>query len=68
MDGKVLQFPMRNPDLFSPEINSQVLSCTKLNQILHAAIQALPHVRDPRSREELKIALCDLLLPTDGVA
>lgn len=59
---------MRNPDLFSPEINSQVLSSTKLNQILYAAIQALPYIHDPRSREELKRALCELLLPQDGVA
>ena len=59
---------MRNPDLFSAEINSQVLSTTKLNQILYAAIQALPHVQDLRKREELKIALCELLLPEDGVA
>lgn len=68
MAGRVLQFPMRNPDLFSPEINSQVLSTTKLNQILYAAIQALPHVQDLGRREELKIALCELLLPEDGVA
>jgi hypothetical protein len=68
MSGRVLQFPMRNPDLFSAEINSQVLSTTKLNQILYAAIQALPHVQDLRKREELKIALCELLLPEDGVA
>lgn len=68
MAGQVLQFPIRNPDLFSPEINSQVLSSTKLNQILYAAIQALPHIHDLRSREELKKALCELLLPEDGVA
>ena len=66
--AKLLQFPMRNPDLFSPEINSQVLSTTKLNQILFAAIQALPHIHDLQRREELKSALCDLLLPEDGVA
>ena len=68
MVGRVLQFPMRNPDLFSPEINSQVLSCTRLNRILSAAIQALPHIQDSRSKEELKRALCELLLPEDGVA
>jgi hypothetical protein len=66
--GKVLQFPMRNPDLFSPEINSQALSATKLNDILYAAIRALPHVRDFEAREALKRALCELLLPEDGVA
>lgn len=68
MAGKVLQFPMRNPDLFSAEINSQVLSATMLNEILYAAIQALPHVQDLRRREDLKSALCELLLPEDGVA
>jgi hypothetical protein len=68
MAGKVVQFPMRNPDLFSPEINSQVLGATNISHILYAAIQALPHVHDLRSREELKAALCDLLLPKDGVA
>ena len=66
--SKVLQFPMRNPDLFSPEINSQVLSTTKLNHILFAAIEALPHIHDLTRREELKSALCELLLPEDGVA
>ena len=68
MAGKVLQFPMRNPDLFSAEINSQVLSATRLNEILYAAIQALPHIQDLRRREDLKSALCELLLPEDGVA
>jgi hypothetical protein len=68
MAGKVLQFPMRNPRLFSPEINSQVLGATNLSQILYAAIQALPHVQNPHRREELKSALCELLLPDDGVA
>lgn len=63
MAGKVLQFPMRNPEMFSPEINSQVLSATRLNEILYAAIQALPHVQDLRRREDLKSALCELLLP-----
>ena len=68
MAGKVLQFPMRNPDLFSPEINSQVLSTTRLNEILYAAIQALPHIQDLRKREDLKSALCELLLPEGSVA
>lgn len=68
MAGKVLQFPMRNPDLFSPEINSQVLSTTRLNEILYAAIQALPHIQDSRRREDLKSALCELLLPEGSVA
>jgi len=43
--GKLLQFPMRNPDLFSREINYQVLSTSEFNRILYAAIRALPHVR-----------------------
>ena len=68
MAGKVLQFPMRNPDLFCPEINSQVLSTTKLKEILYAAIEALPHIQDSRKREELKLALCELLLPEDSAA
>ena len=68
MVGKVLQFPMRNPDLFSAEINSQVLSATGLNEILYAAIQALPHIQDLRRREDLKSALCELLLPEGSVA
>ena len=68
MAGKVLQFPMRNPELFSAEINSQVLSATMLNEILYAAIQALPHIQDLRRREDLKSALCELLLPEGSVA
>ena len=66
--GRVLQFPMRNPDLFSPEINSEVLGSTKFRQVLYAAIQALPHIQDLRERENLRQALCDLLLPEDGAA
>ena len=66
--GKLLQFPMRNPDLFSREINYQVLSSSEFNRILYAAIRALPHVKNLHCREELKRALCDLLLPEDGMA
>ena len=66
--GKVLQFPLRNPELFSGEINRQVLSTGEFNRLLYAAIQALPHVRDSGRREELKRALCDLLLKEDVVA
>lgn len=61
-EAKVLQFPLRNPGLFSPEINSQVLSHSELSRILNAAIRALPYVNDPACREELKTALCELLL------
>jgi hypothetical protein len=57
---KVLRFPMRNPDLFSPEINSQLLTASEFSRILEAAILALPHIHDSHVREELKDALCDL--------
>ena len=67
-NAKVLQFPMRNPDLFSREINYQVLSHSEFNGILYAAIRALPHVKSSHCREELKRALCDLLLREDDVA
>jgi hypothetical protein len=66
--GKVLQFPMRNPELFSREINRQVLNTSEYNRLLYAAIQALPHVQHSARREELKGALCDLLLDEDIVA
>jgi hypothetical protein len=66
--GKLLQFPMHNPDLFSPEINYQVLSNSEFNQVLYTAIRALPHVKNSHCREELKRALCDLLLREHGVA
>jgi hypothetical protein len=68
MAGKILEFPMRNPTLFSPEINDQVLSGSEFNRILYAAIRALPHVNDVPRREDLKRALCDLLLHENGVA
>jgi hypothetical protein len=68
MAGNILEFPIRNRSLFSPEINSEVLSNSELNRILIAAIQALPHVNDVTRREELKLALCDLLLDEHGVA
>jgi hypothetical protein len=60
--GKLLQFPIRNPALFSPEINYQVLSNSECTTVLCAAIRALPHVKDWECREELKRALCELLL------
>jgi hypothetical protein len=66
--GKLLQFPLRNPDLFSREINRQVLSTSEFNRVLGAAIRALPHVEDAGCREELKGALCDLLFNRDVVA
>jgi hypothetical protein len=57
---KLLQFPMRNPDLFSPEINSQLLTASEFSRVLEAAIRALPHIQDSHVREVLKDALCDL--------
>ena len=66
--GKLLQFPIRNPDLFSREINYQVLNQSECNRILYAAIRALPHVKNSQCREDLKRALCDLLLRENGVA
>jgi hypothetical protein len=66
--AKILRFPMRNPDLFSQEINYQVLSNSEFNRILYAAIRALPHVENSPCREELKRALCDLLLRENGAA
>jgi hypothetical protein len=68
MPGNILEFPIRNRNLFSPEINCEVLSNGELNRILIAAIQALPHVNDLTRREELKRALCELLLDEHGVA
>src|SRR2546423_1700530 len=62
MAGKILEFPIRNPTLFSPEVNYQVLTGSEFNRILIAAIRALPHVNDVTRREELKPALCDFLL------
>jgi hypothetical protein len=63
---KVVQFPVRNPALFSREIRSEMLSAGEFNQILRAAIRALPHVRDAELREDLKRALCDVLLEGDA--
>jgi hypothetical protein len=58
---KILKFPVRNPDLFSPEINCQILTSSEFSRILDAAIRALPYVQDPSIREDLRRALCDLL-------
>ena len=59
---------MREPYLFTREINSQILSASEVNRVLFAAIRALPHVEDFRRREELKRALCDLLLAQEDEA
>lgn len=68
MAAKLLEFPLGNPELFSREINCEVLGSGKFNQVLCAAIRALPHVQNSRLREELKQALCDLLIPQKGAA
>ena len=65
---KLLQFPMRNPDLFSQQINQQVLRNSEFKEVLYAAVRALPHVQNSRCRDELKRALCDLLLRENGAA
>jgi hypothetical protein len=67
-NGKLLQFPMRNPELFSGEINRQVLSTGRFGRLLCAAIRALPQGEDSGCREELKHALCELLFKADAVA
>jgi hypothetical protein len=67
-DNKVLQFPIRYPELFAPIINQRELQDSQVTGVLYAAIRALPHVNDPLCREELKRALCELLLDHDGAA
>jgi hypothetical protein len=59
--ANVVCFPVRNPELFSPEINSQIMG-SELYQVLVATIRALPYVQDRQKQEELKQALCELLL------
>ena len=68
MAGKLLRFPLRNPDLFSREINQQVLRSGEFNQVLYAGIRVLPHVQNSRLRDDLEQALCDLLLRQNGAA
>jgi hypothetical protein len=41
MAGKLLQFPSSNPELFSREINCQVLRSSEFNHVLYAAIRVL---------------------------
>ena len=62
MADHVIELPVRNPHLFSPEINRQVLVAGNLYFVLHSAIQALPHVQESECRENPKRALCELLL------
>jgi hypothetical protein len=42
VQGKLLRFPMRDPDLFSQQINCQVLRNSEFDSVLYAAIRALP--------------------------
>jgi hypothetical protein len=62
MADHVFEVPVRNPQLFSPEINRQALAGGKLHGVLYSAIQALPYVQESECQENLKRALCDLLL------
>ena len=62
MADHVIELPMQNPQLFSPEINRQVLAGGRLHFVLYSAIRALPYVKESERRENLKRALCDLLL------
>jgi hypothetical protein len=67
LPGNVVPFPVHNPDLFSPEINCEILANSEVYRVLYATIRALPYVQDGQRREELKEALCELLL-RDGAA
>ena len=60
MAGELLRFPLGKHELFSREINCEVLRSSEVNRVLYAAIRALPHVQNSRLREELKSAICDL--------
>ena len=62
MADNVIELPVRNPQLFSPEINRQALAGGKLHGVLYSAIRALPYVQESGCREDLKRALCELLL------
>jgi hypothetical protein len=68
ISGKLISFPLRNPELFTAEINSEILGNSELRRVLCAAIQALPHVKDRACQQELKSALCELLLNSDAAA
>jgi len=67
-DQRILQFPVRNPHLFSPEINCEILNNSEFSRVLYAAIRALPHVQDSYWREELKRALSDVLSTENDAA
>ncbi len=59
----LVPFPLRDPASFAPEINRQILESSEFRRLLFAAIEALPHIEDPRCGEELKQALCQLIVP-----
>jgi len=63
---KLLRFPIRQPEMFTPEINREALNTGELNRVLYAAIRALPYVQDPQCQEELKRALCNLFQEGDA--
>ena len=65
LPDNVVSFPVRNPELFSPEINCEILANGELYRVLCATIRALPYVQDMQRREELKDALCELILRDD---
>jgi hypothetical protein len=51
-----VSIPVRNPHLFSPDINRQVLANGNLYFLLRSAIKALPYVEQHEHREDLKRA------------
>jgi hypothetical protein len=66
--AKVLQFQYVTLISSQEKSNYQVLSHSEFSPIIYAAICALPHVSNSCLREELKHALCDLLLRQNGAA
>jgi hypothetical protein len=66
--GEASAISIGKPELFSREINCEVLRCSEINQVLYAAIHALPQVQNSRLRKELRSALCDLLIQQDDAA
>ena len=60
-NGKLLQFPLRNPDLFSGEINRQVISTGEFAGLLYAAIRACLAIDLVTSSENADLARAELL-------
>src|SRR5581483_4149417 len=52
--ANVVSFPVRHPELFSPEINCEILANGELYRVLYATIRALPFVQDAEKQNELK--------------